>query len=61
MMRDPQASLLSKAIVVIAALYVLHPMDIVPDIFIGMGWLDDIAVLALAWRYLSDKLQKYLT
>jgi hypothetical protein len=33
----------------IAFLYFVNPYDIVPDFIAGPGWLDDLAVLALAW------------
>jgi len=32
-------------------LYVLSPYDLIPDFFIGVGWLDDLLVLFLLWRY----------
>jgi uncharacterized membrane protein YkvA (DUF1232 family) len=34
---------------IIAILYLFSPYDILPDFAVGLGWLDDIAVLALAW------------
>ena len=36
----------------LAILYVLNPYDIFPDIFVGWGWLDDLVVLGLLWRFL---------
>jgi len=38
--------------IVLAILYALNPYDIVPDLLIGWGWLDDILILGLLWRYL---------
>jgi uncharacterized membrane protein YkvA (DUF1232 family) len=35
---------------VLALLYVLSPLDIIPDVFPIVGWLDDIGVLAWAAR-----------
>lgn len=61
LMKDPEASMIPKAAVVLAVLYLLYPLDIIPDLFIGIGWLDDAAVLALVWRYLSDQLRRYLS
>jgi len=41
---------------IIAILYLLLPFDLVPDIFPGPGWLDDLAVLGLAyWWYTRMK------
>jgi uncharacterized membrane protein YkvA (DUF1232 family) len=34
-----------------ALLYVLFPRDLVPDFLVGWGWLDDLLVLFLLWRY----------
>lgn len=34
-----------------AILYVLFPRDLVPDFMVGWGWLDDLIVLYLLWRY----------
>ena len=41
-------------LIILAILYVLSPYDFFPDFFaIGWGWLDDLIVLALLWRYLN--------
>ena len=32
-------------------LYVLFPRDLVPDFLPGWGWLDDLMVIYLLWRY----------
>lgn len=37
----------------LAILYVLSRIDLIPDVFIGWGWIDDIVVLLLLWRYLA--------
>lgn len=34
-----------------ALLYVLFPRDLVPDFLVGWGWLDDLIVLYVLWRY----------
>ena len=33
----------------LAFLYFVVPHDVVPDFMVGPGWLDDLAVFALAW------------
>jgi len=38
-------------IYLLSLLYVLSPYDILPDFFIGVGWIDDISVLGLLWWY----------
>lgn len=46
-------------LLLLALLYVLSPYDLVPDLLAGWGWLDDIAILGLLWRYLYK--QRYKT
>lgn len=52
-------------LIVLALIYALNPFDLLPDAMIGLGWLDDIVILGLLWRYLytqkkkRDAFQKY--
>jgi DnaJ like chaperone protein len=39
--------------VIFVILYVLNPFDIVPDLFPGLGWFDDVFMVGLLWRYLA--------
>lgn len=47
---DQQVSTLIKAIPVIALLYVLSPIDILPDLALGLGQLDDLAIILLGLK-----------
>jgi uncharacterized membrane protein YkvA (DUF1232 family) len=38
-------------LIVLALLYVLSPYDLLPDMMIGWGWLDDLVILGLLGRY----------
>jgi len=51
--RDPAASLIGKLFVVLALVYVVCPVDAIPDVIPIVGWLDDIGVmsLAVAWMW----------
>ena len=41
-------------LLVLALLYTLMPLDLLPDVFMGLGWLDDIAVWAgLFWYFIA--------
>ncbi len=43
-----------KWVLIIAALvYLLNPFDLLPDVLVGAGWLDDLAVLGIVgyWLY----------
>ncbi len=39
-------------LLILAGLYTLNPFDIVPDLIVGWGWLDDIIIWVLLWRFL---------
>ncbi len=45
LMLDPRVPPLPKLIVPLVALYVLSPLDVVPDVLLVLGQLDDIALL----------------
>lgn len=48
LLRDPRVAPRLKLVApVIAAVYVLSPIDLVPDFLLGLGQLDDVGVLAL--------------
>ncbi len=36
---------------ILAIIYVIWPFDLIPNYIIGLGWIDDILVLALLWYY----------
>jgi len=37
-------------IAVLALLYALSPYDLLPDLIVGWGWLDDLIVLGVIWH-----------
>ena len=43
----------------IALLYVLNPVDVIPDIIPGFGYLDDAAVVAFCLRLMEREIEKY--
>jgi uncharacterized membrane protein YkvA (DUF1232 family) len=42
---DRRVPLWMKGIPVLAVLYVLSPLDLIPDVIIGLGQLDDLGIL----------------
>lgn len=48
------------AAIAFALLYVLNPLDMVPDFIPGVGYLDDFAVLTFSLRFMETDLHKYL-
>lgn len=50
-MRDPDTPKYVKAVIIGALGYLVLPADIVPDAIMGLGWLDDLAVLTVATKF----------
>jgi uncharacterized membrane protein YkvA (DUF1232 family) len=44
---DRQVPMSAKAVPILTVLYVLSPIDILPDVLVGLGQVDDIAILLL--------------
>lgn len=44
-----------KAVIIGALLYFINPFDMVPDITPLVGFLDDMGVIGLTYRYLSNR------
>ena len=42
-----------------ALVYVLSPLDLIPDFIPVLGWTDDVTVLATALKFISDDLEEY--
>jgi uncharacterized membrane protein YkvA (DUF1232 family) len=49
--KDPRVPRRAKVLVAFASLWVLSPIDLIPEFLPVIGPLDDIVVLALALRY----------
>ena len=47
------------AAAVFSLLYVLNPLDIIPDFIPLIGWIDDIAVITIAVKMIEKDLQTY--
>lgn len=45
LLRDPRVPVYLKVIPAAAVLYVLSPLDFIPDIAVGLGQLDDIGIM----------------
>lgn len=43
----------------LALLYVLNPVDIIPDVIIGVGYLDDATVVAFCLKLIERELERY--
>ncbi|MBT0607350.1 YkvA family protein [Aequorivita echinoideorum] len=56
----PNVPWFTIATVVLALLYILNPMDIIPDFIPGIGYIDDIAVLTIGVGWIESDLHRYL-
>ena len=48
LMREPRVALITKAVPALAALYVVSPLDFIPDVLPVLGQLDDLGILILS-------------
>ena len=48
LLRDPEVPLLVKAVPVLTAVYVVSPLDFVPDVLPIVGQLDDLGMILIA-------------
>jgi uncharacterized membrane protein YkvA (DUF1232 family) len=46
-------------VITFALLYLISPIDIVPDVIPLIGFVDDVAVLAFAYSLIKDDLENY--
>jgi uncharacterized membrane protein YkvA (DUF1232 family) len=59
-LKDGKTDWKPKALLVIAIIYLLWPIDILPDVFPILGWLDDIGIASAAVAYVSYAANRYL-
>ena len=56
----PHVPWFTIATIVLALLYVLNPFDIIPDFIPGIGFIDDVSVMAIGVGWIETDLHKYL-
>lgn len=56
--KDPRVPRRAKVAVVIAGLWVLSPIDLIPEFLPVIGPLDDVVVVALALRYAARRVPR---
>jgi len=48
LVREPRVPLLTKMVLLLGALYLVSPLDLVPDIFPVFGEIDDLTIVLMA-------------
>jgi len=56
--RDREASTFGKLFVLAAVVYVISPVDAIPDVPV-IGWLDDMGVMSLAVAWMWKVIGRY--
>lgn len=59
LIKDPNAGWASKALAIAALIYLISPLDAIPDLIPLLGLSDDAAVILAAVAKLADDLRKY--
>ena len=59
LIKDPNAAWEAKAAAIGALIYLISPLDAVPDIIPVFGLLDDVAVILFVCKKLADALKEY--
>lgn len=59
LLRAEDAPLWSKALIVVSVLYVVWPLDLVPDAVPILSWIDDMGVVLLIRLLLTRELERY--
>ncbi|MCC6790751.1 MAG: DUF1232 domain-containing protein [Thermomicrobiales bacterium] len=60
LLRDPRVSTWSKALLpIVAAAYVLLPIDLIPDVLLGLGQVDDASIIGIAIFAMTKLLPRF--
>lgn len=55
-----EISVTSVVLIVAGLIYLVNPLDVVPDFLLGIGFLDDATVLGFVLLKTKNEIQKYL-
>jgi|APLak6261679142_1056127.scaffolds.fasta_scaffold00002_153 uncharacterized membrane protein YkvA (DUF1232 family) len=57
--RSPRVARWKKVLGVLAVLYAVLPVDLIPDVVPFFGWLDDIGFLTVAFGFIARDMAKH--
>ena len=49
----------NASVIVATIIYVVSPIDAIPDMIPALGWLDDVTIVGYALSKLSEELKRY--
>ncbi|CAN2252213.1 YkvA family protein [Bacillus vallismortis] len=55
----PRSQVRTLLLLTAAILYIAMPLDIMPDVILGLGIIDDAAVLGLLWTLIKKEMSQY--
>lgn len=55
----PRSQVKTLFLLTAAILYIAMPLDIIPDVILGLGIIDDAAVLGLIWMLIKKEMSQY--
>lgn len=57
--RSPRVARWKKVLAVLAVVYAISPVDLVPDVVPVFGWLDDLGLLTVAFGLVARDMAKH--
>lgn len=60
-LRDGEAPLFPRLLALFAVLYVIMPIDLIPDTIPIVGWMDDVGIFSLVLAWTARHVQRYAT
>lgn len=60
LLRDARVPLWTKAVVLLPVLYFISPIDIIPDVLLGIGQLDDLGLILGSMRLFEALTPEYI-
>ncbi|MCY9183936.1 YkvA family protein [Bacillus halotolerans] len=55
----PRSQIKTLLLLTAAVFYIIMPIDMIPDFVLGLGILDDAAVLGLIWTLVKKEMSQY--
>lgn len=60
LLKDPMVKIWNKLAVILMLVYLISPVDFIPEAILGLGILDDTILTIITLGFLSDSLDNYI-